>query len=151
MGFPRNEYWNGLPFPPPGDLPEMGPVHRTRRPSWPMRPGWQRLRTLQSGEAGHLLRGALWLRSKRRVDPLRVFHLVETWNLTRYVTVGSWNFTLPHVLDIGYEFFFMLSITKHSCPFIQPLLYWMKWRDMSSDLDQSCPSNCDYLSCMFII
>ena len=26
MGFPRNEYWNGLPFPPPGDLPEMGPV-----------------------------------------------------------------------------------------------------------------------------
>ena len=21
MGFPRQEYWNGLPFPPPGDLP----------------------------------------------------------------------------------------------------------------------------------
>ena len=27
MGFPRQEYWNGLPFPPPGDLPhpEMEP------------------------------------------------------------------------------------------------------------------------------
>ena len=24
MGFPRQEYWNGLPFPLPGDLPEPG-------------------------------------------------------------------------------------------------------------------------------
>ena len=24
MGFSRQEYWNGLPFPPPGDLPEAG-------------------------------------------------------------------------------------------------------------------------------
>ena len=22
MGFPRQEYWRGLPFPPPGDLPD---------------------------------------------------------------------------------------------------------------------------------
>jgi len=22
MGFPKQEYWNGLPFPTPGDLPE---------------------------------------------------------------------------------------------------------------------------------
>ena len=22
MGFSRQEYWSGLPFPPPGDLPE---------------------------------------------------------------------------------------------------------------------------------
>ena len=22
--FPRQEYWSGLPFPPPGDLPESG-------------------------------------------------------------------------------------------------------------------------------
>ena len=22
MGFPRQEYWNGLPFPTPGDLPD---------------------------------------------------------------------------------------------------------------------------------
>ena len=22
--FPRQEYWNGLPFPPPGDLPDPG-------------------------------------------------------------------------------------------------------------------------------
>ena len=22
VGFPRQEYWNGLPFPPPGDLPD---------------------------------------------------------------------------------------------------------------------------------
>ena len=24
MGFPREEYWNGLPWPPPGDLPDPG-------------------------------------------------------------------------------------------------------------------------------
>ena len=24
MGFPRQEYWRGLPFPPPGDLPNPG-------------------------------------------------------------------------------------------------------------------------------
>ena len=24
MGFPRQEYWNGLPFPPLGDLPNPG-------------------------------------------------------------------------------------------------------------------------------
>ena len=24
MGFFRQEYWNGLPFPPPGDLPDPG-------------------------------------------------------------------------------------------------------------------------------
>ena len=31
MGFPRKEYWSGLPFPPPGDLsdPGMEPVSPT--------------------------------------------------------------------------------------------------------------------------
>ena len=24
MGFPRQEYWSGLAFPPPGDLPDSG-------------------------------------------------------------------------------------------------------------------------------
>ena len=24
MGFPRHKYWNGLPFPSPGDLPDLG-------------------------------------------------------------------------------------------------------------------------------
>ena len=24
MGFPRKEYWSGLPFPSPGDLPDSG-------------------------------------------------------------------------------------------------------------------------------
>ena len=24
MGFPRQEYWNWLPFPSPGDLPDLG-------------------------------------------------------------------------------------------------------------------------------
>ena len=24
MGFPRQEYWSGLPFSPPGDIPDLG-------------------------------------------------------------------------------------------------------------------------------
>ena len=24
IGFPRQEHWSGLPFPPPGDLPDLG-------------------------------------------------------------------------------------------------------------------------------
>ena len=31
MGFPRQEYWSGLPFPPPGDLPES--VLKSRSPA----------------------------------------------------------------------------------------------------------------------
>ena len=27
MGFPRQEYWSVLPFPPPGDLPHPGTEH----------------------------------------------------------------------------------------------------------------------------
>ena len=33
MVFVRQEYWNGLPFPSPGDLPDPGIK--------PMSPGWQ--------------------------------------------------------------------------------------------------------------
>ena len=29
MGFPRQEHWSGLPFPPPGDLPDPGIEHRS--------------------------------------------------------------------------------------------------------------------------
>jgi len=29
MGFSRQEYWSGLPFPPPGDLPDPGIEPRT--------------------------------------------------------------------------------------------------------------------------
>ena len=29
MGFPRQEYWSGLPFPPPGDLPDPRTEHVT--------------------------------------------------------------------------------------------------------------------------
>ena len=30
MGFSRQEHWSGLPFPPPGDLPEPGPERESR-------------------------------------------------------------------------------------------------------------------------
>ena len=36
IGFFRQEYWNGLPCPPPGDLPDLG-----IRPASPMSPAFQ--------------------------------------------------------------------------------------------------------------
>ena len=37
MGFPRHEYWNGLPFPTPGDISNSGIQPRT--PASPALPG----------------------------------------------------------------------------------------------------------------
>ena len=36
MRFPRQEYWSGLPFPSPGDLPDPG-----IEPASPVSPAWQ--------------------------------------------------------------------------------------------------------------
>ena len=36
MGFPRQEYWNGLPFPSPGDLPDS-----QIKPASPVSPGFR--------------------------------------------------------------------------------------------------------------
>ena len=36
MGFSRQEYWSGLPCPPPGDLPDPG-----IEPVSPVAPAWQ--------------------------------------------------------------------------------------------------------------
>ena len=36
IGFPRQEYWSGLPFPPPVDLPNPG-----IKPMSPASPAWQ--------------------------------------------------------------------------------------------------------------
>ena len=38
MQFSRQEYWSGLPFPPPGDLPDPG-----IKPGFPASPSWQRI------------------------------------------------------------------------------------------------------------
>ena len=35
-GFSRQEYWSGLPFPSPGDLPNPGTEHKS-----PASPAWQ--------------------------------------------------------------------------------------------------------------
>ena len=36
MGFPRQEYWSGVPFPPPGDLPDPA-----IKPASPVSPAFQ--------------------------------------------------------------------------------------------------------------
>ena len=60
MGFPRAEYWSGLPFPPPGDLPGIEPISPAlqvkslpsvflKKKSWHFSPTWSHF--LQSGQA----------------------------------------------------------------------------------------------------
>ena len=48
MGFPRQEYWSGLPFPSPGDLPDSGIK--------PASPAWQ-ADSLPLSHQGSLLNG----------------------------------------------------------------------------------------------
>ena len=38
MGFPRQEYWSGLPFPSPGDLPDPG--IKPGSPATEVQPRW---------------------------------------------------------------------------------------------------------------
>ena len=47
MGFPRQEYWSGLPLPFPGDLPDLG-----IEPTSPALTDWQRAR-YESARGNH--------------------------------------------------------------------------------------------------
>ena len=49
MGFSRQEYWNGLPFPSPGDLPDPG-----IKPASPVAPTVQ-VDSLPQGHQGSLI------------------------------------------------------------------------------------------------
>ena len=51
MGFPRQEYWSGLPFPSPGDLPNQG----IKSASSALAGG--PFTTALSGKSGHVLAG----------------------------------------------------------------------------------------------
>ena len=53
--FSRQEYWNGLSFPPPGDLPDPGiktvsPANLTTAPSG--KPLWEEVKHFQQARAG---------------------------------------------------------------------------------------------------
>ena len=58
MGFPRQEYWNGLPFPSPGHLPNPGIEPRSP--------------TLQAGALTFAPAGKLYVSVRRRPNPSRV-------------------------------------------------------------------------------
>ena len=53
MGFPRQEYWSGLPWPPPGDLPDPGIEPRS-----PASPALQE-DSLPAEPSGHLREGVI--------------------------------------------------------------------------------------------
>ena len=55
MGFSRQEYWSGLPFPPPGDLPDPGTEPRSpvvQADSLPLRRMWHYFQAVPSRWAG---------------------------------------------------------------------------------------------------
>ena len=46
MGFPKQEYWSGWPFPSPGDLPDSGielafPASPALQKTWALSQGWE--------------------------------------------------------------------------------------------------------------
>ena len=66
-GFPRQEYWSGLPFPPPGDLPDPGIV--------PASPAFQE--------------DALWLSHWGRPQILKTEHLEENDCMSKLLAKAS--------------------------------------------------------------
>ena len=56
VGFPRQEYWSGLPFPPPGDLPDPG--IKPESPASPSLSG-RFFTTEQLGKPEYVLKGTI--------------------------------------------------------------------------------------------
>ena len=93
MVFPKQEFWSGLPFSPPGDLPDPG---------------------IKCASLGLLY---------CRADTLSLCHLGMPWNIEHFPPIsGIWNFliSLESPLDAllkdrKYVFFFSLWKTMGSC------------------------------------
>ena len=96
MGFPRQEYWNGFPFPSPGNLPDPG-----IKPAPPV-------------FGGRFFNTATW-----EVQPPRKY-VLATWSVL-YNSVLNQVPTVPGkvcgFLQVG--LCFLLSFTVHMCLFIR--------------------------------
>ena len=71
MGFPRQGYWSGLPFPPPGDLPNPGiklesPAMAGRFPTSEP-PGKAQVKDILPQKESHLVQ-ALWRPSQQDLE-----------------------------------------------------------------------------------
>ena len=77
MGFPRQEYWSGLPFPSPGDLPD--PLIKTSSPA------------LQADSLQLSHKGSLYMdrRQKANVPYRRIPN-----NTSRHSTLSRWSLIL---------------------------------------------------------
>ena len=68
MGFSRQEYWSGLPFPPPGDIPD---------------PGIERTRLVFSALAGR------FFTTVAHRKPLRSIHVVKNGQISSFLWLSS--------------------------------------------------------------
>ena len=102
MEFPRQEYWSGLPFPSPGDLPDPG-IEPT---SW-----------VSPALAGGFFTTEPFLFNSKQMSPFSVFHSQGNW-----LPLPSPNGILapcpqdPAVSWVSLSFFFCSSFHPCACP-----------------------------------
>ena len=94
MGFPRQEYWSGLPFPSPGDLPD---------------PGTGRLSLASPALAGGFFTAvATWRRN--------LFYVFEMFGFPSqtFYSAGQW-ITLEPYRDLGEKYAFICECLFKGC------------------------------------
>ena len=104
MEFPRQDYWSGLPFPPPGDLPDPG-----IKPASPVSPALQvdSLPTEPPRKSKALLNTFLILGSLLTASSFPSLHL-----FLLHFSRNSWNQTCPHLsfLELFHWFILFISV-----------------------------------------
>ena len=87
MGFSRQEYWSGLPFPSPGDLPDPGiepGSHSFQADAWTSEPPWH-LKTTEPGTGcalSYWIRLLLLLESLTKLSRMYM-HVTWVWASSR--------------------------------------------------------------------
>ena len=114
MGFPRQEYWNGLPFPPPGNLPDPGvePTSPTLVGGFfTTEPPGKPIPFITYGVTGCLWRCSTW----------SVFLPIKTW---LYKNPSSLDLTLQHVaILLVLQFWLVLYLLAPSLTYWVPIVW----------------------------
>ena len=117
--FSRQEYWSGLPFPSPGNLPDSGIKPRS--------PAMQAA-SLQSEAPGKPKSTVLQLKKKK--SSLQSSHISHSSLLSQVSELSSW-VAMPRLLH-SYLFFFSFSFLPVPC-----VMWWRQWHP----LQYSCLEN----------
>ena len=138
LGFPRQEYWTGLPFPSPGDLPDPG--IESMSPALTGRfftaepPGKSRHINLQSklcmqceGLIGHIEANLRSLSQRFQDVDLGWAKSSETWMHGPYARVLLWKYSLAEKTEVLAISYYSEASKSHS----HDLLKLHDWDDCS--------------------